>query len=202
MNSRLVLFIFFAVAFAVPATPPAAQEISAEKALQDRMLGSPEAPITIIEYSSLTCSQCAQFHTATMPELKRAWIDTGKARLIYRDFPLDQRAAAAAVVARCAPPERYFDIVHALYKQQDSWARAKSSAASQGAVSRLTGMSNGEIEKCLGNRPLIDGVLRIRLNAQQTLGISRTPTFIIEGKLVVGAVPFEKLDEFLRSLGG
>lgn len=200
MNSRVVMFSVLAVVLAVSANPLAAQEISVEQALQDRILGDPGAPIAIVEYASFTCPQCARFHLETMPELKKVWIDTGKAKLIYRDFPLDKRAAAASVVARCAPPERYFEIVDALYEQQDSWARAADSASSQAAVSRLTGLSSSEIEKCLGNQPLVDGVLKMRLDAQQTLGIKGTPTFIIQGKLVRGAVPFENLDEFLRSL--
>src|SRR5712672_1410926 len=89
----------------------------------DRVLGKADAPITIIEYASLTCPHCAHFEVDVLPKLKAKWIDTGKAKLVLRDFPLDEPALRAAMVARCAPPERFFGFIDALFQGQNAWAR-------------------------------------------------------------------------------
>src|SRR5262249_57342023 len=91
----------------------------------DRILGKPDAPITIVEYASLTCPHCAAFERDTLPKLKTQYIDTGKVKLIYRDFPLDSRATLAAMIARCAPRDRYFGFVDAFFRSQDQWARSE-----------------------------------------------------------------------------
>ena len=96
---------------------------------QDRVLGKPDAPITIIEYASLSCSHCAHFANAVLPKLKENWLDTGKAKLILRDFPLDEPALRAGMVARCAPPERYYPLVDTLFEMQDKWVVARDSHA-------------------------------------------------------------------------
>src|SRR6185312_15839778 len=91
---------------------------------QDHVLGKADAPITITEYASLTCPHCAEFDRDTLPKIKKNWIDTGKAKLVYRDFPLDQLALRAAMLARCAPPDRYFAFINTLFQSQDTWARS------------------------------------------------------------------------------
>ncbi len=108
-----------------PVEAPVAAEIGnlpMDVVAQDKILGSPEAPVTIIEYASLTCPHCARFHTETLPKLKTDWIDTGKARLVFRDFPLDGAALGAATLAHCAPPDRYFAMLELMFERQREWA--------------------------------------------------------------------------------
>lgn len=195
---------FLAAAAAVIAAPQAAfaQEISYEKALAERVLGKAEAPIVITEYASLTCPHCARFHKETLPRIKAAYIDTGKAKLIYRDFPFDGLALRAAAMARCAPQERYFAVIETLFAQQESWSRAKDPLVALGNIGKLAGMSQATVDACFKDTKLMDSIVQIRLDGEKTHGVDSTPTFIIGGKKVSGAEPFETFDKLLKSLPG
>jgi protein-disulfide isomerase len=195
---------FLAAAAAVIAAPRAAfaQEISHEKALAERVLGKAEAPIVITEYASLTCPHCARFHKETLPKIKAAYIDTGKAKLIYRDFPFDGLALRAAAMARCAPQERYFAVLETLFAQQENWSRAKDPLVALGNIGKLAGMSQATVDACFKDTKLMDSIVQIRLDGEKTHGVDSTPTFIIGGKKVSGAEPFETFDKLLKSLPG
>ena len=118
------------------------------------MLGDPKAPITIIEYASLTCSHCAHFHTQVLPEIKKKWIDTGKVKLIYRDFPLDQVAAKAAQIAECAGNDRYFGVLDIIFRGQPQWATSADPIAELAKPLRIAGLGENEIKACLANEAM------------------------------------------------
>ena len=195
------------LAAALPAAaqaPTPADKANAESALavsaQDRVLGKPDAPITIIEYASLSCSHCAHFAGEVLPKLKGKWIDSGKAKLILRDFPLDEPALLAQMAARCAPPERYYPLVETLFETQDKWAVAKDWRAALERIARLGGIGKKEFDSCLGNKAIEDQVAQSRLTAATQLGVNSTPTFFVNGKKYDGAPTFEAFDELLSGM--
>ena len=110
----------------------------------DRILGNPDAPITIIEYASLTCPHCAHFTNEVLPELKKKWIDTGKAKLVLRDYPLDEPALRAAMIARCAPPDRFYAYTDMFFGAQDKWVTARDYRDALARLVKLGGMSREE----------------------------------------------------------
>ena len=115
----------------------------------DRVLGKADAPITIIEYASLTCPHCADFDKEVLPELKTKYIETGKAKLVYRDFPLDQWAMRAAMLARCAPADKYFSFIDVLFQNQITWATAKDPMAALEKIGKLGGVSSEQFNACM-----------------------------------------------------
>lgn len=161
--------------------------------LQDMVLGKADAPVTIIEYASLTCPHCAHFHEAVLPTIKTEYIDTGKAKLIFRDFPLDQLAFAGAVLARCGGPEKYFTYLNVLFAQQRQWAGASDPKAALIQIGRLGGVSAEQFEKCLQDKPLGDYILNSRLEGNQKHNVSSTPTLIINGKAEPGTPTVEQM---------
>jgi protein-disulfide isomerase len=169
---------------------------------QEQILGDPQAPVTIIEYASLTCPHCAQFHTEVLPELKERYIAPGKVRLIYRDFPLDQRALTASVLAHCAGPDRYFSFLDVLFQTQASWAQAADPIAALKRLGKLGGLSEEEMDACLADQELADGILRIRLEGQNQHEIGSTPTLVIDGKTYAGARDIEELGALIDPLVG
>ena len=166
---------------------------SAAGEVAERVLGDPDAPVTIIEYSSLTCPHCAAFHTDTLPAIKERYIDTGQAKLVYRDFPLDQNALNAAVIAHCAGPIRYFNFLEALFASQSRWARSSDPRESLIQLAGLGGLPREEAEACLADDAMLDAVLQMRLDGQAEYAISSTPSFVINGELVSGN---RSIDEF------
>lgn len=161
--------------------------------LGEPALGVATAPVTIIEYSSLTCPHCAAFHTQTLPELTKRYIDTGKVRLVLRDFPLDETALKASVIAHCAGPERAPKFVQVFFTQQQSWARAADPVQALTQLARLGGLGEAEIKACLADKDLENAILQARLDGEQKYDIRSTPSFIIGGKTVPGAL---SADEF------
>jgi protein-disulfide isomerase len=149
--------------------------------LGEMALGDEKAPVTIIEYASMTCPHCAAFHAQTFPELKKRFIDTGKVRFIFREFPLDQLALAANLLARCAGPDKYFLMIETLFQRQTEWAVQKPLPALL-AIARQTGMNEQQFNECLQNKTLIDGLEDVRQRAMK-LGVQSTPSFFINGKL-------------------
>jgi protein-disulfide isomerase len=168
--------------------------------VEDHALGDPSAPVTIIEYASLTCPHCAEFHEDVLPQLKERYIVPGKVRLVYRDFPLDQRALAAASLAHCAGPERYFGFLDVLFQTQESWARADDYLAALKRLGKLGGLSEAEMEACLTDEELANRILQTRLDAQNQHEISSTPTFIIDGKAYSGSRGIEEFGELIDPL--
>lgn len=177
-------------------TAPAA----ADPRLQDMVLGKAEAPITIVEYASLTCPHCAAFHADVLPTLKTEYLDTGKAKLIFRDFPLDQLAFAGAVLARCGGPEKYYTFLSVLFAQQRQWAASSDPKAALTQIGRLGGISSEQFEKCLQDKALGDYILNSRLEGNQKHGVNSTPTLIINGKAEAGVPSIADLRKKLDAL--
>jgi len=167
---------------------------------QEQILGDPDAPVTIIEYASLTCPHCADFHNDVLPELKERYIAPGKVRLIYRDFPLDQTALAAAALAHCAGPERYFSMLDVLFETQSTWARADDPIAALRRLGKLGGLTEQEMEACFADEELTDGILSERLSGQNEYDIGSTPTFIIDGKVYSGSRDVEEFGALIEPL--
>jgi len=168
--------------------------------LSEQAIGDPNAPVTIIEYASLTCPHCATFHEDVLPALKERYIAPGKVRLIYRDFPLDERALAAAKVAHCAGPERYFGFIDVLFQTQSSWARAEDHIAALKQLGKLGGLSEQQIDACLADEELTDNILQRRLDAQNQSDITSTPSFVIDGETITGVQDVEDLAELIDPL--
>lgn len=158
--------------------------------LEERSLGNPSAPVTMIEYSSFTCPHCADFHRETMPELKSAYIDTGKVRYVFREFPLDRRALAASMVARCVAPDRFFGLVDMLYRDQQTWARSANPLDDLKIRAQLAGLSPADFDACLNNQDLANGIQARAAEAREKDKVESTPTFFVNGRLISGAVPF------------
>lgn len=192
MDRRTLNIGFLAIGAAALAPRLAlAEEVDLAAALAPRIEGDPNAKLTMIEYSSLTCPHCAAFHAETLPQIRETYIATGKLRLEARDFPLDQYALRAAAMARCASENRYFALMDMLFKQQSNWARATDPIGAIKQIGRLAGISGERADSCMSNEALLDGILKIRLAGQQDHEVSSTPTFVIGKEKVVGAQPFE-----------
>lgn len=149
---------------------------------RERILGDPGASVTIIEYASLTCPHCAAFHRETLPVLKERYIDTGKAKLVFRDFPLDRAALAAAALAHCAGDARYFKFLDAIFANQQSWARASDPVAALRQLTRLGGLPDADAEACLADQGLQDAILQTRLDGEREFGVNSTPTILVNGE--------------------
>jgi protein-disulfide isomerase len=189
-------------AYAAPANPPQAKDVPMEELLRpgplpEQALGSPDAPVTIVEYASMTCGHCATFHEKTYPELKKRYIDTGKVRFIFREFPLDVVAIAAFMLARCASEGKYFPMVEVLFHQQKEWAVQRPIPPLL-AIARQAGFSQQSFEQCLANQKLRDDIEKVRERAAKEFGVGSTPTFFVNGKVQRGAVTIEDLEKLIE----
>jgi len=165
----------------------------------DIVLGKADAPVTIFEYASLTCPHCARFDKNILPQVKKEWLDTGKAKLIYRDFPLDGTALKASQVARCAPPERYYAFLDMLFEQQNVWAKpGQDPLPALQRIAKLGGVSEEKVKECLADEKLQSMIVAQAFQAEKQYGVQSTPTFFINGKKVVGEPT--SYDEFARTL--
>lgn len=222
MNRNIWFLLAFVIALALPGqpqaqTPPAglaqapAQAVADPQALaprkegEDMVIGLANAPITIIEYASLTCPHCATFHTTSFPRLKAEYVDKGLVRFVYRDFPLDRAALWASMLARCAGPDRYFAFLDVLFRQQSTWARGSDPQAIQDnlkRIARLGGISDQGFHACLSDKAVETAVLEQSLKGEREFKVSSTPTLIINGQKHTGSVAFEDLDKILKPLAG
>lgn len=168
----------------------------------DVVLGSDKAPVTIYEYASMTCPHCAHFSETTFPELKKRYIDTGKVRFIFREFPFDKVAAAAFMLARCAGKDRYMAVVETLFAKQAEWAVNEPRAPLENIAKQL-GFTDESFKQCLTNQKVLDDIEDVRNRAVQKLGVNSTPTFFINGKKLTGDVPIDTLakeiDPYLKA---
>jgi protein-disulfide isomerase len=166
--------------------------------LGEMALGDEKAPVTIIEYASMTCPHCAAFHATTYPELKKRYIDTGKVRFIFREFPLDQLALAGFLLARCAGPDKYFPMIETLFQQQQKWVVQKPLGPLM-AIAKQTGMSEAAFNECLQNQKLVDGIEDVRQRAMK-LKVESTPSFFVNGKQLRGAFTIEDFEKAIAPL--
>ncbi len=195
--SRFVLGIGF-LTLLLAAPPAAAGNAPLAEAVAEMVMGRDDAPVTMIEYSSLACSHCAAFHRDVLPKINENYIGPGKVRLVYRDFPLGGLALSAAMVARCGGREKYFGFIEVLFRSQAQWARSDNPRRDLARVARFGGISQKDFDACLVNEPLLANIRERAADAQQKFGIDSTPTFIIEGERIVGARPFEEFRDVIE----
>ena len=169
---------------------PSALDIDVPLIMKDRVLGNPAAPVTIIEYASMTCPHCAHFANNILPTVKQQLVETGKAKLIFREFPLDQFAMKASMLARCAPMDKYYDFLEVLFRNQDRWVKSEDPLKALKQLGQLAGMEDAYMDNCMSNVEL-ENVILARVKEAQTLyKINSTPTFVFNNgieKLTGGA---------------
>jgi len=167
--------------------------------LPEKQLGKDDAKVTIIEYASMTCPHCAHFHETTLPELKTKYIDTGKVRLIFREFPFDPRAEAGFMLARCAG-DNYFPMVDVLFKQQQNWAAAENVKEAMFQLSKLAGFTQESFNACLTDQKLLDQVRSVQKRGQDEFKVDSTPTFFINGQTYKGALSIAEMSAIIDPL--
>ena len=165
----------------------------------DNIIGDVNAPITVIEYASMTCSHCANFHQLTYPELKKKYIDTGKVRLVFREFPLDRIAFAAAALARCAGEKKFFPFVDMLFRTQDKWAKGPGSPAPRlFKMAKQAGFDEKSFNACMRNKDVSDRIEKVMSTGREKHQVSSTPTLFVNGKKVEGGNSLADLEKAME----
>lgn len=165
--------------------------------LPDMALGSENAPVTIIEYASLTCSHCKNFELKTFPELKKRYIDTGKVRFIFREFALNDVDLLAIVLARCTSKDNYFPFVDTLFEKQEQWA-VNNPVPPLLAIAKQAGFTDESFKQCASNQQAVESVITQREQAASKFGITSTPTFFINGELHSGDMSIEDMEKLIQ----
>jgi protein-disulfide isomerase len=183
-----------------PPQPPAQPRPVTAGGLDERSLGRADAPVTAIEYFSLTCSHCGAFHRDTWPRVKRELVETGRVRMVFRDFPLDEISLRAHAVARSFPADRYEPFISALFATQDRWAYARGvdHKAEIGKIAALAGMSTEAFNAAWADDALARAILEARQKGEAEHQVSATPTFIIGSQKLPGAISFERFEAAVR----
>jgi protein-disulfide isomerase len=189
VNIRLKMKWFLSLIFALGTST------FSHGALKEIVLGNPKAPLVMVTYTSLTCSHCAHFQSQILPYLKTKYIDSGKVQVIIRDYPLDEAALKATMVARSFP-DRYEEIASKLYRAQDKWVGSKNL---EGALVQVTGLPLDQIKQATTNQILMKEIIEENVSAQNQYKISGTPTFIVGGKMITDAGSLQDFDKVLAS---
>jgi protein-disulfide isomerase len=174
------------------ADEPSAEDLAVAPPDGDVVVGSDKAPVTIIEYASMTCPHCAHFEATTFPELKKRYIDTGKVRYMMREFPLDALAAAGFMLARCAGKDKYEAIIETLFAKQGDWV-VQQPLEPLGAIAKQFGFTDDSFKACLANQKVLDNITAVRDHAVNKLAVNSTPTFFVNGKRFVGDLSIDQL---------
>lgn len=182
MRQSLVAIVAAMLVFAAPAAQ--ADNVPLAEALSEKVLGNPEATVTLTEFASMTCPHCANFHHNFLPEIEKELIKTGDVKLVFVDFPLDNIALAASMLARCAGNDRYFGFITVLFRSQESWSRAPNPRAALMQVARLGGISESDFNACIGNAELLSGIQKAAAKAQEDHAVQSTPSFLINGEKI------------------
>ncbi len=175
-------------------------DLMAKEALPDIVQGAPNAPITIVEYASMTCSHCAHFHETVYPTLVKSYVDTGKVKFILREFPLDPLATAGFMLARCGGVDKRNAVVDLLFTQQKNWAFVDKPLEALSSLLKQTGMSQASFEACLKDQKLYDAINDVRERGSQKFGVTATPTFYVNGTKVTGELNTDTLAKILDPL--
>jgi protein-disulfide isomerase len=181
---------------------PTMEELMRAGPLPDIVVGKADAPVTIVEYASMTCPHCAHFSKTTFPELKTKYIDTGKVRFIFREFPLDELAAAASMLARCIDKdngEKAMAVIEVLFASQDKWA-VRQPLPPLLQIAKQAGMTQQGFDECLANQKLYNDIIAMRERASKEYKVESTPTLFVNGKMQKGGVSFEELDKLILPL--
>jgi protein-disulfide isomerase len=184
-------------------TQNAAADVAKPVSLPDMALGPANAAVTITEYASMTCPHCAAFNAEVFPKIKATYIDTGKIRYVFREFPLDVRAAAGSMLARTIAKDdanKYFTMIDVLFKQQPDWAYSKDSTAGLTRIGKQAGLSQQQVDTCLSDQALLDKIAADQKYAAEILKVNSTPTFFINGDVIKGEASFDIFDAKIKSL--
>jgi protein-disulfide isomerase len=179
-----------------------AADVAKPVSLPDMALGPANATVTMTEYASMTCPHCAHFNEAVFPKIKSEYIDSGKIRYVFREFPLDIKAAAGSMLARCIAKDdsgKYFTVIDLLFKQQADWVM-KNTTETLTRIGKQAGLSQQAVEDCLKDQALLDKIAADQKYASEVLKVNSTPTFFINGEMVKGAATFEDFDKLIRPL--
>ncbi len=187
------------LASATPTTDGAGEDIMTAGPLGEQSIGNANAPVTVIEYASMTCPHCAHFHETVFPEFKKQFIDTGKVRFIFREFPLDPLAAAGFMLARCGDKDKFFPMIETLFAQQKDWVVQKPLEPLL-AIAKQAGFTKESFDACLANQKILDGIEEVRTRAAQKFQVTSTPTFFVNGKILRGAPTMEELTKQIEPL--
>ncbi len=202
MLTALLCLVAASWAAAAPAqaAPISIMKLMAPGPLPDMTLGKPTAPVTIIEYASMTCPHCGRFYRTVFDTLKTQYIDTGKVYFVFREFPLDDLAFAAAMAARCAPADKFFPIIDTLFRQQDNWAYVNQPEPALVSELQPYGFTQASFAACLKKSDIANGINDIAQTAQNEFGVDATPTFFINGEKHVGEMDVAAMEAILNPL--
>ena len=196
----LRVFVVLVLALAAPFVSGAsAQDVKPLEVV----VGDPAAPVTVIEYMSLTCPHCAEFHNAVLPDVMKTYVDTGKVQMIFRDYPLDGAAYQAAILTHCMAeggPKRYYGFVQVLFQQQRRWTTVADPMGELAKLARLGGMSQERFDACIENEEYAAGVLMSRQQGETEFGIRSTPSFVVNCRVVAGGMSFDEFQKVVDPL--
>ena len=179
-----------------------AADVAKPVSLPDMAIGPANASVTITEFASMTCPHCAAFNAEVFPKIKSAYIDTGKIRYIFREFPLDIKAAAGSILARCIAKDdagKYFAVIDMLFKQQNDWVM-KNTTETLTRIGKQAGLSQQQVEDCLKDQALLDKIAADQKFASEVLKVNSTPTFFVNGEMIKGETSFEEFDKKIKPL--
>jgi protein-disulfide isomerase len=181
----------------LPQAGQAADNVNNPSAIGDMSMGPDTAKVTVIEYASASCPHCANFYKTTFPVLKKEYIDTGKIRFVFREFPHNQPALAAFMLARCAPKDKYFPLIDMFFTQQDKWLAAPRDELFK--IAQLAGFTQESFDACLKNEEVAKGIIAVRDRAE-TFGVDSIPTFFINGEQLKGESSIEEFRKIIDPL--
>jgi protein-disulfide isomerase len=179
-----------------------AADVAKPQSLPDMALGPANASVTITEYASMTCPHCANFNEAVFPKIKSAYIDSGKVRYVFREFPLDIKAAAGSMLARCIAKDdapKYFAVIDLLFRQQNEWV-TKNTTETLTRIGKQAGLSQQQVEDCLKDQALLDKIAADQKFANEVLKVNSTPTFFVNGEMLKGETSFDEFSKRIDSL--
>jgi protein-disulfide isomerase len=179
-----------------------ATDVAKPQSLPDMALGPADAKVTITEYASMTCPHCAAFNEQVFPKIKAEYIDTGKVRYIFREFPLDIKAAAGSMLSRCianGDPNKYFAVTDLLFKTQSDWVM-KNTTEALTRIGKQAGLSQQQVDDCLKDQALLDKIAADQKYASDVLKVDSTPTFFINGEKIKGEASIEEFEKRINPL--
>ena len=179
-----------------------ASDVAKPVSLPDMALGPANASVTITEFASMTCPHCAAFNETVFPKIKSEYVDTGKVRYVFREFPLDIKAAAGSMLARCIAKDdagKYFAVIDMLFRQQNDWV-IKNTTETLTRIGKQAGLSQQAVEDCLKDQALLDKIAADQKYASDVLKVDSTPTFFINGEKIKGETSFEEFDKRIKPL--
>jgi|TARA_B100001964_G_scaffold232057_1_gene287395 protein-disulfide isomerase len=191
ISKFLIIFIFLIFS---------KSEIINAKTDEEFFLGNKDAKITVIEYASMTCVHCANFHKQVYPKIKKNYIDTNKIKFIFRDFPLDKQALFGSVLAKCAPKDKYFDFVKLILTNQKKWISNDDAFMNKlQHIGKLAGLNENKINSCFKDEKLVDNIIKTRSIGEKKYNINSTPTLIINEKKY-SAMSYENFEKIIENL--